>query len=102
MIGMRRKSVGQPMSTGTRSGRRQEEPTDGKDKLVVESCGYNPQEDGQTQRRSPKGDVMLVAKQELGGVPSVLKSTLLVHPSGDCESALIISLFEFSFFVSVH
>lgn len=36
--------------------------TDGKDELVVESCGYDLQEDSQTERWSPKGDIMLIAK----------------------------------------
>jgi hypothetical protein len=100
MIGMMRKSVGQSVSAGT--SRRREELTDGEDELVVESCGYDPQEDGQTQRRSPERDVMLVAKQELGSIPGVLKSTFLVHPSGDCESALVISLPELSGVVSAY
>lgn len=99
MIGMRRKSVGQPTSTGTRSRRRPKGLTDRKDELVVKSCGNDPQEDGQTQRRSPKGYVMFIAKQELGGIPSVLKSTFFVHPNGDCESALVISRFKLSRFV---
>lgn len=76
-----------PASTG-RSGRRRKEPTDGEDELVVESSSYEPQEDGQTQCRSPKRDVMLVTKQKLGRIPIVLESTFLVHPSGDCESAM--------------
>ena len=50
------------ISVRTKSGRRREELTDGEDELVVESCGDNLQEDGQTKRRSPKGDVMLLAK----------------------------------------
>lgn len=66
---------------------------------MVKSCGNDPQEDGQTQRRSPKGDAMRIAKQELGGIPSVLKSTFFVHPNGDCESALVISRFKSSHFV---
>ena len=74
--------------------------TDGEDELVVESCGYDPQEDSQTQRRSPKRNVMLVPKQELGRIPVVLESAFLIHPNRDCESAFVISFSNFSRFVS--
>ena len=58
----------------------------------MEFHGYDPQDEGKAQRRSPKGEVLLVAKQTLGHVPIVLESTFLIHPNGDFESAPVISV----------
>ena len=80
--------------------RRRDELTDWKDELVVKVCGYDPQDDGQTQGRSPKGEVMLVGKQTLGHIPIVLESTLLIHPNGDFETAPVMSVFCISRSVS--
>jgi len=58
----------------------------------MESYGYDPQDDGQTQCCGPKGEVMRVAKEKLGHIPIVLESTFLLHPNGDFESTPVISL----------
>ena len=85
-MGMRKKS-GQSASAGEANERQKEEPTNGEDELVLEFCGYEPQDDGQTECRSPERKIMLVAKQKLGHIPIVLESTFLIHPNRDFESA---------------
>ena len=83
---MRRKS-GQSASVGDANEKQQDELTNGEDELVLEFCGYNPQDDGQTECRSPERNVMLVAKEKLGHIPIVLESTFFIHPNRYFESA---------------
>src|SRR5258706_14697928 len=103
-MGMRKKS-GQSASAGEANERQKEEPTNGEDELVVEFCGYDPQDDGQTECRSPERKVMLVTKQTLGNIPIVLESTFLIHPNRNFESArpLASRIYLVSFrFLSAH